>query len=199
MAPAGEIIEVRDEGTIWQIVYKIHDNGLGVVNFDWRRLAEMYESETCRSFVKDYEFGDAVAAIQEYFIGRKIRIEGEAFDETVFLEHSREASFRSMPIVKSPADYLRRYPRICANIICHSLGYATPTKAAIILMHADRNEPDYCEWIDACYHGDARSAISDAIRNRHMHHGFMADFDLAHRLVQRAIESGDEPLLASWF
>lgn len=199
MAPAGEVTAVRDEGTIWQMFYKIDDNGLGVVNFDWRMLAQMYESESGRSFGEDYEFGDGVAIIQEYFIGRRIRVEGDAFDETVFLEDSSERSFRPTPILQTPEDYLRRYPRITASIICESLGYATPTKAAIILMHAHRGEPDYCEWIDACYRGDARQAVQDAIRRRHGHRGYMADFDLALNLVQRAIDTGDEPLFGSWF
>lgn len=199
MAPAGEVTAVRDEGTIWQMFYKINDNGLGVVNFDWRMLAQMYESESGRSFGEDYEFGDGVAIIQEYFIGRRIRVEGDAFDETVFFEDSSERSFRPTPILQTPEDYLRRYPRICSHIICHSLGYATPTTAARILMHADRQEPDYCEWIDSCYQCDARRAVGDAIRRRHGHHGYMADFDQAFGLVRRATDTGEEPLLGSWF
>ncbi len=96
-------------------------------------------------------------------------------------------------------DYLRRYPRICAHIICDSLGYAAPTTAAKILMHAHRQEPDYCEWIASCYRGDARRAVEDAIRHRHNHRGYMAEFDLAIRLVQRATETGEEPVFGSWF
>lgn len=96
-------------------------------------------------------------------------------------------------------DYLRRYPRLCSHIICQSLGYATPTAAARILMHADRNEPDYCEWIATCYSGDASKAVRAAIQARHSHHGYMADFDVAFNLVRRAIESGQEPLFGSWF
>ncbi len=95
-------------------------------------------------------------------------------------------------------DYLSRYPHLCSHTICHSLGYATPTKAAIILMHAHRGEPDYCEWIDACYRGDAKRAVQDAIKYHHTHHGFMADFDQAYALVRRANKTGDEPQLASW-
>lgn len=45
--------------------------------------------------------------------------------------------------LETPADYMRRYPRIVSSIICHGLGYPSPTKAAIILMHANRGEPDY--------------------------------------------------------
>ena len=199
MAPAGEIIGVRDEGTVWQIAYKIDDNGVGVVNCDWRSLAQMYETESGRSFANDYRFGDGVAVIRDCFMGRLIRVEGEPFAEEVSFEDRSERPYRSKQILQTPNGYLRRYPRTCAHIICHSLGYATPTTAARILMHADRQEPDYCEWIDSCYRGDARRAVGDAIRRRHGHRGYMADFDQALSLVQRAIDTGNEPLLGSWF
>src|SRR5437870_4302405 len=39
-------------------------------------------------------------------------------------------------IVQAPEDIMRRYPRITAHIIAESLGYATPTKAALILRDA---------------------------------------------------------------
>jgi len=94
---------------------------------------------------------------------------------------------------------MRSYPRLTAHIICYSLGYCTPTSAARILMNAHRSEPNYCEWIASCYGGDARRAVHGAIHARHTHHGYMADFDHAYALVRRAIDTGDEPLLASWF
>ncbi|NIN01491.1 MAG: hypothetical protein GTO24_26380 [candidate division Zixibacteria bacterium] len=94
---------------------------------------------------------------------------------------------------------MQRYPSITAHIIAESLGYATPTKAAIIGWHAMNNEPDYCEWLDACYRGDARRCLQDSIRKRHYHHGYMAEYKLAKKLVERALETGDEPFLASWF
>ena len=196
MAPAGEIAAVRDEGSIWQVFYNIDDDGLGVVNFDWRMFAQMYESETGRSFGKDYE---SKSAIQEYFKGRRIRVEGEPFNQTVSLEDRPEKSWNSTRILRTPEDYLWRYPRVCAHIICHSLGYAAPTTAARILMHAHRGEPDYCEWIWSCYGTDAKRAVQGAIRARHSHQGYMADFDLAYALVRRAAETGDEPLFGSWF
>jgi hypothetical protein len=66
-------------------------------------------------------------------------------------------------------------------------------------MHAHRGEPDYCEWIWSCYATDAKKAVQGAIRARHTHRGYMADFSLAYALVRRAIEKGEEPMLASWF
>lgn len=196
MAPAGEIVAVRDEGSIWQIVYKSDDDGLGVVNFDWRMFAQMYESESGRSFANDYQ---SKGAIQDCLRGRRIRIEGETFEQTVTLEDGLERSVRSRPSPSTAQDYLQRYPRICAHIICHSLGYASPTTAASILRHAHRDEPDYCEWIWSCYGADAKKAVQGAIRGRHAHRGYMAEFDLAYALVRRAAESGDEPPFGSWF
>lgn len=109
----------------------------------------------------------------------------------------------------TPGQYLARYPRLVAHIICHSLGYATPMKAAIILMHADRGEPDFCEWIDACYGNDARKCVQLAIAGRmyrgaegrwvKAHCGYMAEYALALKLVRHEIGHPGQILLASWF
>jgi len=197
MAPAGEILSVRDEGTIWQIFYQIDGDGVGVVNFDWRLFAQMYESETGLALDADYQ---STTAVRDHFRGRRIRVDGEPFHETVsFLEDQPVDATRMPRVPVTPRDFLRRYPRICAHIICHSLGYASPTTAASILMHGHRREPDYCEWIWSCYGTNAKKAVDDAIAGRHSHRGFMADFDRAYSLVQRAVDTGDEPLFGSWF
>ena len=96
-------------------------------------------------------------------------------------------------------DALRRWPRLCAHLICHSLGYATPSKAASIVLAAARREKHYCEWINACYRDDPLPAVQGTIRNRHHHYGYMADYGLARRLVQEAIAHGDPCIFASWF
>ena len=96
-------------------------------------------------------------------------------------------------------DVLRRWPRLCAHLICHSLGYATPTKAASIGLAAALREKHYCEWINACYRDDPLPAVQGAIRNRLHHPGYMADYGLARRLVQEAIAHGDPCIFASWF
>jgi len=99
----------------------------------------------------------------------------------------------------SVKETMKRYPRITAHITAESLGYATPSMAARILKDAREGRKNYCEWIIACYGGDPLPAVKDAIRNRHSHKGYMADYKLAYALVKRAIETGEEPLLASWF
>ena len=96
-------------------------------------------------------------------------------------------------------DYLRHYPRIVAHIICETLGYATPTRAAGILMNAHRREQNWCEWIYGCYNCDPLPAVQNAIRSRHYHRGYMADYRQARAIVERAIRAAEEPPFASWF
>ena len=84
-----------------------------------------------------------------------------------------------------------RYPRICAHIIAESLGYATPGVAAAILKDATERTPNYCEWAIACYGGDAGLIVTDSIQRRHHHHGPMASYELALKLVRHEIDTGD--------
>ncbi len=93
---------------------------------------------------------------------------------------------------------LVRYPRLVAHVICHSLGYATPTLAADIVRRAHDRRPEYCEWIACCYGADPVPAVRDAIRRRHGHRGCMADYRQAAALVRAAAATGREPMLASW-
>jgi hypothetical protein len=101
--------------------------------------------------------------------------------------------------MKTPQEIMQRYPRITAHVIAESLGYATPTSAALILRDAKYRQENWCEWIYSCYQCSALQAVQDTIRNRHSHHGYMAEYAHARALVERALRSGEEPLLASWF
>ncbi len=96
-------------------------------------------------------------------------------------------------------EVMRRYPRITAHIIAESLGYATPSKAALILKDARERKENWCEWIYSCYDRNPLKAVQASIRNRHYHKGFMAEYKLARALVDRALKDGNEPLFASWF
>lgn len=96
-------------------------------------------------------------------------------------------------------EYLRKYPRICAHIIAESLGYATPTVAAIILKDAAEGRENWCEWIYSCYDKNPRRAVEHAISKRHTHRGHMGSYQDALELVKRANETGQEPMFASWF
>jgi hypothetical protein len=99
----------------------------------------------------------------------------------------------------SVKEVMKKYPRITAHVIAESLGYATPSCAAGILRDAIEGRENYCEWIYSCYGKDPKKAVRDAIKRRHYHKGFMAEYKTALALVKRAIETGEEPLFASWF
>jgi len=99
----------------------------------------------------------------------------------------------------SVKETMNRYPRITAHIIAESLGYATPSCAAMILKDAREGKENYCEWIYSCYDKNPLRAVQDSIKRRHYHKGFMAEYKRAYALVKRAIETGDEPLFGSWF
>ncbi len=99
----------------------------------------------------------------------------------------------------SVQETMKRYPRITAHVIAESLGYATPSCAARILKDAREGRENCCEWIYSCYDRNPLRAVQDSIKNRHYHEGFMAEYKLAKKLVDRAIETGEEPLLGSWF
>ncbi|MGD0088289.1 MAG: hypothetical protein ABSE73_00020 [Planctomycetota bacterium] len=94
---------------------------------------------------------------------------------------------------------LRRYPRICAHLICESLGYATPTVAASILRAAIHKQQHFCEWLMSCYQCNPVVPVTRAIRYRSHHRGYMSEYETAIRLVREAIQSGNEPIFASWF
>lgn len=97
------------------------------------------------------------------------------------------------------ADYLLRYPRTCSHIICESLGYATPIVAASILRDARQGKENWCEWIYTCFERQPRRALEAAIKNRHRHRGYMAEYRLAYEIVRRAIDDNQHPMFASWF
>jgi len=99
----------------------------------------------------------------------------------------------------SVKETMERYPGITAHIIAESLGYATPSRAAWILKDAREGRENYCEWIFSCYDKDPLPSVKDSIKGRHFHRGFMSDYKLAKKLVDRAIETKKEPLLGSWF
>lgn len=98
-----------------------------------------------------------------------------------------------------PRDVMARYPRLCAHIISESLGYATPSTAAVILRDAASGNENWCEWIFSCYGRDPMKAVRAAIAKRHLHHGYMAEVKQALTLVREAVASGHEPTFASWF
>lgn len=72
-----------------------------------------------------------------------------------------------MPRPRTPFEFMSRYPRTTAHIVAESLGYATPTKAALIGLDGMNRRDNHCEWISHCYGGDARQCLNDSIKRRH--------------------------------
>lgn len=95
-------------------------------------------------------------------------------------------------------DYLKTYQRLVAGIITFSLGYAPPSRAARILKDYRDGNKNWCEWIASCYGGDPKPAVQGGFRSRRSR-GYMADYPTALAIVRRAINTGDEPVFASWF
>lgn len=111
----------------------------------------------------------------------------------------------------TPYDILERWPRICAHLICESLGYFTPVGAALALKHAKMGEAYSCEWysdinrrrgLDLFDEEGLKTVTQDvlrwAIQGRHRHKGFMADYHLARKVIEQEL-AGQGPQLASWF
>jgi hypothetical protein len=103
------------------------------------------------------------------------------------------------PKPETSREFMKRYPRTTAHIISESLGYATPTTAARIGLDGLHGRENWCEWIYSCYGRDAREALKRSIQHRHCHKGYMAEYKLARKLVDIALEKGEEPIFASWF
>lgn len=99
----------------------------------------------------------------------------------------------------TPEDIIVRWPALTAHLICESLGYATPTTAANIILDMVQYKENWCEWIYSCYGRQPGKAVRAAIRKRSGHKGYMAEFKQALALVFRSMLTGDEPTFASWF
>ena len=100
---------------------------------------------------------------------------------------------------ETPDEFMRRYPRVTGHIIAESLGYATPTTAARIGLDGLHGRENWCEYIFSCYENDARACLQRAIKFRHHHRGYMAEYKLARKLVDEYLDTGDQPIFASWF
>lgn len=81
--PCGKILSAIDHGTVWQLLYQINGDGLGVVNFDHRLFAHFYEGATGRDFIADYAFGRGREYVSSQLKDIRISVEGDAFDQTI--------------------------------------------------------------------------------------------------------------------
>ncbi|MEW6664137.1 MAG: hypothetical protein AB1512_02805 [Thermodesulfobacteriota bacterium] len=103
------------------------------------------------------------------------------------------------PRPETPDEFMRRYPRVTAHLIAESLGYFTPSAAARAGLDAIHGRENWCEYIYTCFDRNPRPCLERAIKARRCHSGYMAEYRLAKRLVDRCLETGREPMFASWF
>ena len=99
-------------------------------------------------------------------------------------------------------DYvLRRYPRIVAQVIAGSSGYATPSCAALIIADAIKGQKNFCEWVACCYKGDARACLKHMLSKwpRLAERGTFGNYFRALQLVAAERVGLGEPLFAAWF
>jgi hypothetical protein len=101
--------------------------------------------------------------------------------------------------VKTPKQFIHRYPAVTAHLIADSLGYFTPLAAARAGLDAIHGRENFCEYIYSTFECSAGACLNAAIKNRHNHKGAMADYKMARKHVDRYLEYGDEPMFASWF
>lgn len=108
-------------------------------------------------------------------------------------------------------EVLRRWPRLVAHMICESLGYFTPKSAANAIIRYKQDEPFYCEWYSSIANARGagffdeeamrqvgRDVLNWAIKGRHRHKGYMADYENARAVIEREL-AGNGPIFASWF
>jgi len=99
-------------------------------------------------------------------------------------------------------DVLNSHRRLCAHLICESLGYLTPLAAANLLKHYVLGREFWCEWVSHLksqgVRNPTRTVVQWAVRNRRQHSGPMANYQLALTLVKKVL-SGGRVEFASWF
>jgi hypothetical protein len=86
LSSSGTVLSARDFGSIWMLFYERDDGRLGSIPFGWRSFAEMYEAESRRSFYQDYAFGAGRDAIERYFAGRRVVVDGDVLESSVRFE-----------------------------------------------------------------------------------------------------------------
>ena len=111
-------------------------------------------------------------------------------------------------------DILKRYPRITAHLIAESLGYFSPSSAALAIYRYKQKEPMYCELYSSLIigrHGEEKmydwellketteSYLKFAIKNRHNHYSSMASYKTALALVCKDLKDERSNRFASWF
>jgi hypothetical protein len=201
-------VQPGSESSIAELLRQYHENKSRVmVSGDFKRVMEespdMFPLQKIFHGCNYKRLGEAMG-MQPFLLKlRPALVLAKCADGTYFAIEDGQIVSRSLREL-----YMKRYPRILGHIICESLGYATPSCAAQILIDAANHQPNWCEWISACYNCDPLPMLKRAVsfssqwtfkNGRHSHTGYMAEYERAKALVVHAIATGKQPELASWF
>lgn len=126
-------------------------------------------------------------------------LEGTADREERRSARSSECPGKKTKDIMEPIDVWARWPSATAHMICESLGYATPSTAASIILDALNGRENWCEWIHACHQCNPMRPLKASIETRQYHKGYMAEYRQGLHLVIVALVTEKEPVFASWF
>ena len=140
------------------------------------------------------------------------------YDHPCITHHIENGVCEDFKITFTQDVCLKKYPRLIAHLICHSLGYFTPLAAANAISFYKAREAFFCEWYSHMAQFDEQNwkkdlfdkpsvmragedALKQAILNRHQHHGFMTEIKQAKYLVASELKNKGctGSMLASWF
>ena len=100
---------------------------------------------------------------------------------------------------------MARYPRLTAHLVCESLGYFTPTTAALAIRDHQIGRENHCEWYSHMtrYGGNileiGAQTIGQAFRRRQTHRGYLAHYPRAQALVEHELRNrGETRAFSSW-
>ena len=103
------------------------------------------------------------------------------------------------------SETMARYPRLTAHLVCESLGYFTPTTAALAIRDHRIGRAHHCEWYSHMA-GSGRTileigaqTIGRAFRRRQTHRGYLAHYPHARALVEHQLRNpGHHHEFSSW-
>jgi hypothetical protein len=70
--PYATITDVVEQDKSWRIVYRSDEGATDFMEFSRRGLWGMYETESHRNFLEDYDLGRGLDSIEKVFLGRRI-------------------------------------------------------------------------------------------------------------------------------
>jgi len=149
---------------------------------------------------------------------RRVRREQKTSHPCHPYNHLKDEICEDFKITYTQDVCLKKYPRLIAHLICHSLGYFSPLAAANAISFYKVGEAFCCEWYSHMAQFDkenpfkdlfhkpsviraGETAVKRAFEDRHSHHGYMMEYKRAIALVCAELKNRGctSQMLASWF